>query len=619
MNEEIKETGSGGQEVRESGSSIALSVVGFVLGLIGLLGSFIPCLGGYAFFIGIPGAIVSSIALMIAHKKKVKKAFPIVALTISIIGVAFSGFQFFGIIYIGNKADELTEKIYEDIERQDERRRAYLFGSKKNTTDAEKRNEIRRPIKNKKNVEQTDSTAIKYLNKYCGIWEYEVSGGKLFFKISKMRDGRFKFNEGYKYEGELVWMDGGVKNADGIYLGYKNGKTQSEFVSFNFRPTHGQDTVYKITLELKSENRIRYSVNGEIIEATRIVKLDKKEKAIGQKSNDNTKTIFFIIDKSTAFCWEFKDISIIDGKPNYNNPNDRDNQYSWYDKKEFIKKLNQAKFGGISQWRIPTLNELQSLSKNLRQSLNLEDWDGSHIWSSDSDPNNNAKAFMYSFYKNQVYSVEKTNKYGHFVAVSDKQKKSGEIRYNEFKNSCKEMEQFAKEIDLALTKYYTVTRALRVPTFNEIVDAFLQPKYRASIRETNDGITIITVYDDKNECPAGSSFNYTGFETHPRFGWKNELNTGQKDGCAAIEQFAQEAGVAVRNYLSKTKVKWTPMFKEVVDDGFIRPKYRTDLFGDTPDGSIVVCVYDKKNECPAGWRFDYRINGKTRPQDGWQH
>jgi len=42
------------EELKDSGAVTALSVIGLVFGLIGMLGSFIPCLGSLAFFVGIP-------------------------------------------------------------------------------------------------------------------------------------------------------------------------------------------------------------------------------------------------------------------------------------------------------------------------------------------------------------------------------------------------------------------------------------------------------------------------------------------------------------------------------------------------------------------------------------
>jgi hypothetical protein len=92
------------EDLKESGAVTALSVIGLVFGLIGMLGSFIPCLGALAFYISIPAAIVSGIALGIAYSQKAKKTFAIVALTISLIGVVISGWQAFSITSLGNSA-----------------------------------------------------------------------------------------------------------------------------------------------------------------------------------------------------------------------------------------------------------------------------------------------------------------------------------------------------------------------------------------------------------------------------------------------------------------------------------------------------------------------------------
>jgi hypothetical protein len=92
------------EELKDSGAVTALSVIGLVFGLIGMLGSFIPCFGSFAFFIGIPAAIVSGIALAVAYSQTAKRTFAIVALTISLIGVVVSGWQYFSIISAGEAA-----------------------------------------------------------------------------------------------------------------------------------------------------------------------------------------------------------------------------------------------------------------------------------------------------------------------------------------------------------------------------------------------------------------------------------------------------------------------------------------------------------------------------------
>lgn len=92
------------RDLKESGTVTALSVIGLVFGLIGMLGSFIPCVGALAFYIGIPAALVSGIGLAIAYNQNARRTFAIVALTISLIGVVISVWQYSSIISGGEEA-----------------------------------------------------------------------------------------------------------------------------------------------------------------------------------------------------------------------------------------------------------------------------------------------------------------------------------------------------------------------------------------------------------------------------------------------------------------------------------------------------------------------------------
>ena len=79
-------------------------------------------------------------------------------------------------------------------------------------------------------------------------------------------------------------------------------------------------------------------------------------------------------DNVTGLIWEMKTNK--DGVKNYKDPHDADNTYTWYDSnpatnggnagtpgdgtntEAFIKALNNAKYGGFSDWRMPTIKEL---------------------------------------------------------------------------------------------------------------------------------------------------------------------------------------------------------------------------------------------------------------------
>ena len=98
-------------ELKDSGAVTALSVVGLVFGLIGMNGSFITCLGALALYVALPAAVVSGLALGIAYSQKAKRTFAIVALTISLIGVVISGWQYLSIISAGKSAQRSLERM----------------------------------------------------------------------------------------------------------------------------------------------------------------------------------------------------------------------------------------------------------------------------------------------------------------------------------------------------------------------------------------------------------------------------------------------------------------------------------------------------------------------------
>ena len=111
--------------------------------------------------------------------------------------------------------------------------------------------------------------------KYCGTWEYDRYGSKSYFKITDVGNGKFKFSPGYKYENSILWNEPMLKNANGIYLKYVNGKLNGKFISGNFYATHGQDFTYKITLALKSDDKVTYSVNSSIRNETDVSEATK--------------------------------------------------------------------------------------------------------------------------------------------------------------------------------------------------------------------------------------------------------------------------------------------------------------------------------------------------------
>ena len=120
------------------------------------------------------------------------------------------------------------------------------------------------------------------------------------------------------------------------------------------QPFYGQDANYSI-------NPMSYT------------KLDGSGNALP----DSTTSWVMVKDNVTGLIWEMKTSK--DGVQNYNDPHDADNRYPWYDSnpttnggdagaynsgtnaENFIKALNDAHYGGFSDWRMPTLKALASI------------------------------------------------------------------------------------------------------------------------------------------------------------------------------------------------------------------------------------------------------------------
>jgi hypothetical protein len=119
-------------------------------------------------------------------------------------------------------------------------------------------------------------------------------------------------------------------------------------------PFYGQDANYKI-------NPPSYTKLG----------------TYGNVLPDDAAIWVMVRDNVTGLIWENK--NNMDGMPDYTNPNDADNTYTWCDNnpatnnghigtcgngtdtEDYIKLLNDTIFGGFTDWRMPTVRELSTL------------------------------------------------------------------------------------------------------------------------------------------------------------------------------------------------------------------------------------------------------------------
>lgn len=97
-----------------------MSVAALVLGIVGLVFSFVPCFGVYALFIAVPGIVFGALGLRKALKENGKdKGLAIAGLVCAIIGTAIAGWQWYTLNQVSNAAKDIDKALNDATKRLD--------------------------------------------------------------------------------------------------------------------------------------------------------------------------------------------------------------------------------------------------------------------------------------------------------------------------------------------------------------------------------------------------------------------------------------------------------------------------------------------------------------------
>lgn len=138
-------------------------------------------------------------------------------------------------------------------------------------------------------------------------------------------------------------------------------------------------------------------------------------------------------DEVTGLVWETK--HALDGAPQYADPNDADNSYTWYDGTagapgdgtdtlDFIDALNAAGYGGFSDWRMPNVGELLSIVDYGRHdpTVNAAYFPATaaaNYWSSAAYAPSAEYAWPVNFSDSEVTNLMPASDFSHVRAVKD--------------------------------------------------------------------------------------------------------------------------------------------------------------------------------------------------------
>lgn len=99
-------------EQKTSSLVTGLATTTLVFGIIGLLGSFIPCFGIYALLISVPFLILGVITIIIAKFSNAPRGLAVAATTLAGLATAIAIFQLFAMQETTRQLEELNTELH---------------------------------------------------------------------------------------------------------------------------------------------------------------------------------------------------------------------------------------------------------------------------------------------------------------------------------------------------------------------------------------------------------------------------------------------------------------------------------------------------------------------------
>ena len=187
--------------------------------------------------------------------------------------------------------------------------------------------------------------------------------------------------------------------------------------------------------------------NDYLINPPEYLKMD----AAGNYLPDSATAWAMVYDAVTGLIWEVKHNR--DGIPNYADPGDGDNTYTWYDSnpannggaagspgegtdtEDFIAGLNATNYGGHSDWRLPTRKELRRIVNYGRHDPSIEttffpNTQPAHYWSSTTHAGGTENAWFLHFLSGYADSSGKSAGYYVRAVRGSPAGESGELIIN---------------------------------------------------------------------------------------------------------------------------------------------------------------------------------------------